>query len=315
MRWARILRGLGHRLTIAPQWEGEPCDLLVALHAWRSAESVLRFRSAHPHCPVVVALTGTDLYRDIHEQPLARQALELADRLVALQPLAARELPRHLRRRMRVIHQSVEKTRVRQSAPRDRFPVCVVGHLRAVKDPLRAAWASRLLPVSSRIEVVQAGSAMEEELGREAAREQRSNPRYRWVGALSRPRARQLIASSRLMVLSSLLEGGANVISEAAVDHVPVLASRIPGSIGLLGAGYPGYFPVGDTQALARLLERAETDPGFYRDLKARCARLAPLFRPARERAAWRALLEELSGMRSARTARRRAGSNGGLAR
>ena len=102
------------------------------------------------------------------------------------------------------------------------------------------------------------------------------------------------MASSHLMVLSSHLEGGANTISEALVDHVPVVASRIPGSIGLLGARYPGYFPVGDTRALADLLWRAESDPRFYAKLKAWCSRLVPVFDPARERAGWRRLLREL---------------------
>ena len=65
------------------------------------------------------------------------------------------------------------------------------------------------------------------------------------------------------MVLSSRSEGGANVISEAIVAGVPILASRMDGNVGLLGADYPGYFPVGDTQALARLLWRIEADAPF----------------------------------------------------
>jgi glycosyltransferase involved in cell wall biosynthesis len=65
------------------------------------------------------------------------------------------------------------------------------------------------------------------------------------------------------MVLSSLSEGGANVMSEAVAARVPVLATRIDGSIGLLGRDYPAYFPVGDTEALARLLNRIETDAAF----------------------------------------------------
>jgi glycosyltransferase involved in cell wall biosynthesis len=96
------------------------------------------------------------------------------------------------------------------------------------------------------------------------------------------------------MVISSFNEGGANVISEAAVAGVPVLASRMDGNVGLLGADYPGYFPVGDAQALARLLQRLEREPRFVARLAKALARRAPLFRPAREAAAWRRLLASL---------------------
>ena len=96
------------------------------------------------------------------------------------------------------------------------------------------------------------------------------------------------------MVISSLSEGGANVISEAVVAGVPVLASRIDGNVGLLGADYPGYFPVGNTEALTRLMRKLEHEPQFVASLRKALAGRAPLFRPAREMAAWRRLLAGL---------------------
>ena len=87
---------------------------------------------------------------------------------------------------------------------------------------------------------------------------------YRWLGELSREKALRLLSRCRLLALTSEQEGGANVVSEALAASVPVLSSRIAGSVGLLGEDYPGYFPVGDTEALARLLGRAETDADFY---------------------------------------------------
>src|SRR5262245_17271609 len=80
VRWARILRGLGHRLTIGRLFDDSPCDLLIALHARRSFEAIIRYRRRFPEGPLVVALTGTDLYRDIRTSGKARRALELADR-------------------------------------------------------------------------------------------------------------------------------------------------------------------------------------------------------------------------------------------
>ncbi|MCZ6677103.1 MAG: glycosyltransferase [Candidatus Poribacteria bacterium] len=170
----------------------------------------------------------------------------------------------------------------------------MLGHLRPVKDPLRTAMAARVLPSSSRIQVVHVGSALTEDMKKAARVEAAANPRYRWLGELPRWKALRVLARSRLLSLTSEMEGGANVISEALVCSVPIISSRISGSIGLLGEDYPGYFPVGDTQALAKLLERVETDVDFYNTLKTWCNRLKPLVDPARERQSWQDLLREL---------------------
>ena len=128
----------------------------------------------------------------------------------------------------------------------------------------------------------------------QAQAEMEANPRYQWLGELPRGKALRVLARSRLHVLSSQLEGGANALCEAIACSVPTLASRIPGSVGILGPDYPGYFPFGDTQALAELLYRAETDPEFLQTLRTRCEQLRPLADPARERQAWRRVLDEL---------------------
>jgi putative glycosyltransferase (TIGR04348 family) len=296
LRWARLLRQLGHRVALREDYRGEPCDLLVALHARRSAPAVEAYRAARPGGPLVVALTGTDLYEDIRTDPAARRSLELASRLVVLQSLAAQELDERLRGKVRVIYQSAEVPAV---APRPRpgdFEVCVLGHLRPVKDPFRTALAARLLPASSRVRVLHVGAALSPDMAERAAAEAADNPRYRWLGDLPRSRALRVLARCRLLALTSRLEGGANAVSEAIAAGVPVLSSHIAGSVGLLGADYSGYFPVGDTEALASLLSRAETDATYYRGLKAQCRRLRPLFRPGRERGTWRRLLRELDG-------------------
>jgi len=281
-------------VTESLRYAGQDCDLLVALHARRSAEAVFRFAEQRPGRPIVVALTGTDVYRDIHADRGAQRVLDLATRLIALQPQARDELEPRWRAKVRVVYQSAPKTPGPHRPSRRFFNLCVAGHLREVKDPMRAAMAARLLPEWSRIRVLHAGAAMEEDLGQAARAEQQINARYRWLGEIPRWKVRRLIASSHLLVSTSRMEGAGNAVSEALVDGTPVVASRISGSIGMLGADYPGYFPYGDTEALARLLVRAETDPRFYDRLKARCARRAPLFDPAREKAAWVTILKEL---------------------
>lgn len=293
-RWAGLLRELGHCVEINIEYRGEDCELLIALHAVKSHASIRRFREARPVGPLVVSLTGTDLYSDLQTQPEAVESLQLATRLVLLQPLGRAMLPAAVRDKARVIYQSVQMPPGAEPIRTDAFEVCVMGHLRPVKDPLRTALAARLLPAASRIQVFHLGGALSEQSAQEARDEAARNPRYRWLGELPRGEALGVLSRCRLLSLTSKSEGGANVISEAVMAGVPVISSQIAGSIGLLGDDYPGYFPVEDTQALADLLWRAETDTEFFQRLRDCCARLRPLFEPAREKQAWQDLLREI---------------------
>jgi len=294
-RWANILTELGHRVVIGQEFDGGEYDLLIALHARKSHDAARRFRKLHPDKPLIVVLTGTDLYRDIHRSRRAKESLEMADYLVVLQPCGRRELLPSLRRKVRVIYQSAPPT-TRRPPKSDRcFDVCVLGHLRFEKDPFRAALALHRLPADMPICMVHAGQAMSAAIARRAHALMWRDARYRWIGEVSNRQARRLLARSRVLVLSSRMEGGANVISEAIADRVPVLASHIPGNVGLLGARYPGYFPVGDARALAALLRRCETDTTFLERLERWMSSLAPLVDPAREADAWAKLLSELS--------------------
>jgi putative glycosyltransferase (TIGR04348 family) len=294
-RWARILRRLGHRVRLASDYDGRPADLMVAVHAWRSAAAIADFKARYPDRPVILQLSGTDIYQYLKSDPRRTlRSMTLADRLVALNDLAWRAVPKPLRARLCVIHQSAAPLPHPRRPSRRAVIVAVIGHLRDVKDPLRAARAARLLPTDSRVRIEQLGRAYTPQWEAQAAAEMAANPRYRWRDDVPAAAVRRLLARSHAMVISSLSEGGANVISEAAVAGVPILASRIDGNVGLLGADYPGYFPFAGTRALARLLQRVEREPRFRTQLGRALRRRAALFRPAREIAAWRRLLASL---------------------
>ena len=309
LRWATILRRLGNHVSISQRYEGKPVDLLVALHARKSHSSIVKFRQRHPLAPIIVALTGTDLYRDIRVNHLARESLDIATRIVVLQPKAVKELRPSWRKKTRVIYQSVEDKQARNGPSggsakaratsehskrsNGNFDVSVIGHLRAVKDPFRTAMAARLLPDSSMVRVLQIGGAMTKGMANRARREMIINERYQWLGEQSQSRVRHILKKSSLCVLSSRMEGGANVLSEAIVASVPILASRIDGNVGILGANYPGYFEIGDTRQLARLLTRAESSSEYLAELMAWSNSLTSLADPAREEQAWFALINE----------------------
>jgi putative glycosyltransferase (TIGR04348 family) len=283
LRWARLLKRLGHRVDLATRWRGRPADLLIALHAWRSRDSIARFHRRHPRRPLLVVLTGTDLYRDLAEKGQARRSVRLAHGLIVLQEEALASLPAPWRAKAQVIYQSAPKgSRLPGEAG---FAVCVVGHLREEKDPFRTAYALAHLPPTSHIRVEHLGRALDPRHAEEARRLMGEEPRYRWRGEVPPRQVRETLRRSRLMVMSSRMEGGANVISEALAVGLPVLASRVPGNVGMLGRDYAGYFPVGDERALAALLARAEADADFLAHLSAQCRRRARGLTPARERA------------------------------
>ena len=293
-RWAHLLRQLGHRVATTEAFLDQPCDVLIGLHARKSAASIRRYRAKRPDGRLVVVLTGTDLYHDLPQSRAAQRSIELADRLVVLQARAVDALPRGLQSKARVIVQSAIGPTSRSAPRKDVFEVCVVGHLRPVKDPFRTALATRRLPLESQISVSHLGAALDPGMARRARNEMLRNLRYRWLGDLPHTQALRVLARSRLLVNSSKMEGGANAICEALACGVPVLSSRIAGSIGLLGEDYPGYFDVGDTLELAALLSRYETDAAYREQLKSRCRDLARMVEPKREQAAWRRLLAEL---------------------
>jgi putative glycosyltransferase (TIGR04348 family) len=280
-------------VRLAEEYRGQPCDVLVALHASKSHASVARFRDQRPRAPLVVALTGTDVYDDLPRTPEAQDSIARATRLVTLQPLAVDALPPSARGKAREIVQSAA-TPARPPPPAPGVQVCVLAHLREVKDPFLAARAVAHLPARSLVHVLHCGAAIAPGTAERAREEMARNPRWRWAGPLPRSRALCALAASRALVVSSRLEGAANVVSEALAAGVPVLSTAIDGSVGVLGADHPALFPVGDDRALARLLLRLEEAPEFEAQLRARTAALRPLVSPERELEAWRALLAEL---------------------
>ena len=301
VRWALLIRSLGHEVAIDTQWSGQPIDMLIALHARRSHASIVRYRTAYGGSPLVLALTGTDLYRDIRFDADAQASMQLADRMIVLQEHALGEIPIELRAKTRVIYQSAAPLRRSKPAARS-FEIAVIGHLREEKDPFRAALACRYLPDWSRVRILHFGRAMTPQMQTEAQRLMRSEPRYHWKGEVPHWRVRRYLARVRALVISSRMEGGANVASEALAGDVPILASAISGNIGMLGADYAGYYPIEDEGALAALIARFESDAAFRRQLQAQCRLRKPLTSAKRERACLGALINEFTQDAAARS-------------
>ncbi len=280
-------------------WSGRPCELAVALHARKSHDSIVRLCSREPRPHLIVALTGTDLYAEPGAE-LDRTVLDSlarADRLVALQDGADSGLSVESAKKLRVIHQSLPTAGCVSERSTESFEIVLLANLRRVKDPLLAARAVRALPSRSRAHVLHAGTALEANLEREAERENALNPRYTWLGALPRARALALLARAWIGLSTSRIEGGSNAITEALALGIPVLATRIPGNVGLLGEDHPGLYAPGDAGALADLIERAESEARFLDELASAGRARAWIAERPRERAAWARLLAEIEGI------------------
>jgi len=300
VRWKNILQELGHKVDVRSQDDEKlqfsaKYDLMIALHAWRSADTINRYKKQFPHKPLIVALTGTDLYRFIksHPKPTLR-SIQLADALISLHDLADLAIPKKYRKKVHVVYQSADKIKRKLNKNKKYFDVCVIGHLREEKDPLRAAYAVRKLPSHSKIRVKHFGKAHTSIWEKRAKKEMLINPRYKWYGEVPHWKINQHYAHADLMVLSSKMEGGANVISEACVAGLPVIASKIDGTIGLLGKAYSGYYPYADTEKLTQLLLKAENDTGFLKTLTQSCNSKATLFTYKREKNNIKKLVNDL---------------------
>ena len=303
-RWAEFLRRSGHQTQIGshPSDFGGEFDLLIALHATHSADAIASFRNTYPQRDVILCLTGTDIYLDLNGHrgaEAAKQASESiarSNRFVVLEPECLRQLPAETRRKSTVILQSAVPCKA--AAPHnhvddEKLEICVIGHLRDEKDPFLAARAALLLPTESRIQIIHLGAALNDQMRRQAEKAMQSCARYRWIGGQSHAETQSRLAASQAMILSSKTEGAPSVVSEAIVNGIPILATRIPASIGLLGNDYPGLFTVGDAKGLRQLMTRLENESSFAQSLKDAIDKLAPKFAPEVERNA----LNDLIGL------------------
>ena len=291
-RWANMLAG-DYTVRLQAKWDGKPADLLIALHARRSAESIDAWSLRDPSKPLVVVMTGTDLYRDIATDATAQRSLQQAHRLIVLQELGSLALPESVRHKSVVCFQSAP-TRLTRTKTKRHLRALMVGHLREEKSPQTFFAVARELRKRDDLLFDHIGAPLDPKLGATAAALAAECPHYRWLGARSHRETRERIARAHVLVHASQLEGGAHVVLEAVSSGTPVPASRIDGNVGMLGADYAGYFEWNDVAGLSNLLQRCRDDANFLALLGQQCAARAFLFAPEREKDTLRNIVAEL---------------------
>ena len=298
-RWQQMLSSDYH-VDIMLQWDGRPFDAMLALHARRSADSIAQWSDKFPDKLIVLALTGTDLYRDIAVDPLAQQSLKLAHRLVVLQDMGPKSLPAEFRSKCQVIFQSTPRRHPSQkTAPKttQRLRSLMVGHLRSEKSPETYFAAARALAHRPDIVLDHIGAPLDTDLGELARQLALEVPTYRYLGEQTHEQTRARIARAHVLVHPSRMEGGAHVVMEAIMSGTPVLASRIDGNVGMLGADYAGYFDCGDADQLANALidcrEGQNLPSSKLAQLTRQCSFREKLFEPLAEQTALRLIFAQ----------------------
>ena len=282
-------------VRIVNQWDGaQTDDVLIALHARRSYSSIAAWYAQQGSEGLCVVLTGTDLYRDIKQDPQAQKSLAWAKSLIVLQPAGLAELPTKFQDKTQVLFQS---TSTRQTLLKTNRHVraVMVGHLRSEKSPQTFFEVAALLAKRSDIDLRHIGGEQDQALAQQAHDTAAQYPNYQFLGEHRHEQTRRYIQRSHVLVHPSVMEGGAHVIMEAICSGVPVLASRIAGNIGMLGEDYAGFFEIGNSCELARLLIRFREDSSFAAQLQMQCAQRAYLFEAARERSGLITIVQDLT--------------------
>ena len=293
-RWARMV---APRFRVILQAPGAPLRddavAMLALHARRSREAIARWKRAHPDRALIVALTGTDLYRDVPAGDAdALASIAEADRLIVLQDDALAHLAARQRDKASVVVQSARALAPWAHKAATRFNAIFVGHLRDEKDPRTALDAWRRLPADVPATLTIVGDALDPDLATAVRRAMADDARIRWLGPRPHAWTRQAIRRAHALVVTSRMEGGANVVVEALTSGTPVIGTHMSGNVGLLGADYPGMFPVGDADGLASMIARATRDRRWLGALTRRGERLARRMTPDAEARALNAAID-----------------------
>ena len=313
IRWENNLSALGHRVDTSYVFGKSPdtyattdYELMVAIGAEECDEAITAFLATHADGHLAVMLTGHNLYAQPEVSPIVARNIERASAIIVPNDHAVERLPPQFRDKTHVLYPAVELPEggveaipdpplreERQTDP-PQFEVCVANHLADYSDPLRTAEAARLLPEDSRIFVTHIGRVLDPQWEARVEGESETNPRYDWLGEASWSEARRYIKRARLLSLTSTIDGGGNTIAEAVVLGTPLVATRIPGHVGLTGEDYPGLLETHDERTLAEMMYAVETDPDFREQLDQECARMRPKFDMNSEREGWRKILDSI---------------------
>ena len=295
LQYQIILEDLGHTVELTNRYFKQDAEVLIAINADKNNSDIRKFNSDNPQSKIILILSGTDIYPEPSAKAI--DSMEVGNVLVVLQSHAKDQVPPLYRNKSTIIYQSIEKLSVdsERSKSDSEFKVVLISNIRSVKDPLIASRACRLISPASKLKITHVGYCLDEELGSELTRENKSNIRYEWVGGLSKLEAMTILSESDVLLITSQHEGAGRVVGEAIQLGVPIISTNNLGVVGILGDDYEGYYPVGDAKALSDILAKAEQDKSFLIRLNVHCQNRSSLFDIEEEKKNWEQLINDFS--------------------
>lgn len=294
-RWETIFRQLGHNVRIAsPSDAVTETDILVALNPVRCSSYLEDLPLSET--PLIVVLTGTDIYNELKKKPNFYRHLESARVLIGLHPGITEEVPERYRSKLRVIVQSAPN---QKSRPQNNIlygQAIFIANLRYFKRPMTVFAAACALNENVNINITHIGDIVDDEYHFWSQPEfHKTVPRYNWLGAKTREDTASALASSDVMLIASSTEGGSNVQSEAISAGVPIISSRNRCVESLLGSDYPGLFDTDNHHQLACLIEKFFVDHSFRELLKSNVSRASYQFSYDLEVEKWKNVIQEIT--------------------
>ena len=206
LRIERLLKQAGHQASAVHGTLTAGADAMIALHATKTYPLSAAFKQQHPGKPLILYLTGTDLYRDLLEKKSdCLNAMELADILVVSQPASLSSIPAQYQQKSRVVRASIMLPELEDVSPPPQPSFALVAHLRPVKNPFllnRALEQLHALPLHA----YTLGSALDEKMIEDAHSWQAKDPRFRWLDNVPYPQALSWISQVTATINSSHLE-------------------------------------------------------------------------------------------------------------
>ena len=293
-RMKRLLQSGGLNVAIHERGDNRiEAKCLIALNARKSAGEIFDFHQRWPDRKIIALLTGTDVNHPEMEQSGSDtlRALAQSDAIVSLHDGFSHRIPADLLKKTKVIYPSVQFSDAAEHCPFEPWKVVIAGNFRDEKNPnLMIEAVAKLATSEIHFHAYGAGSEYQDKLEQAAE----TYPKFHFHGVQERDVVLAAMQSARVLLNTSTEEGGANAICEAVMIGLPVIASRIDGNLGMLGDGYGGFFTSEETDGLAGILTRAESDAGFYNSLKQQVSTRAELFSYDREMAEWTKLVRQI---------------------
>ncbi len=270
-RYAYHLQNLGYRVFVYNGFEEkvnvEGVRCAFVLHAEKGSHVIKEL--AAKNVPVVLVLTGTDLYRDIISTKNSKKercfrSIQLASAIVVLHENAVSDLLKVVsfpRERIFVVLQSVVdfKKRTFLFKKKNHYKILLLSNIRKEKGIIVAISGflefQKNIDARTKFTLDHIGGVLDQGYFKKITNLLEGVKSVSFLGSIEKDKLQTMLASYDLLLHSSFIEGGSLVIQEAQNAGLPIIASDISCHAALLGSAYVGLHSVGSAKDVSEKLK------------------------------------------------------------